>query len=237
MSERHPEPELSVVMPVYNESAVIREVLESWARELDALNIDFELRIYDDGSTDCTWEVVRGCMGRNSRIVGATGRNAGHGPTILRGYREARAPWVFQVDSDNEMPASSFRVLWEKREDYDFLIGWRAGRQPPLPRRIVARLSRLTVRVLFGTGLRDVNSPYRLMRTVPLRGLLAYVPPDTFAPNVILSGLALRHGLRICEEPVPHLGRKTGTVSIAKWRLWRAAFRSFRQTVAVAFRR
>ena len=159
--------------------------------------------------------------------------NRGHGPTIRRGYEEARGEWVFQVDSDDEMSAASFPDVWERR-DADLVLGYRVGRDSPRVRRIITAVSRWTVRVLFGTGVRDVNTPYRLYRRSLLARLLPLLPPDAFAPNVILTGLALRSGARVVEVGVPHRGRRSGTASLARLRLLRAAARSFIQTARVA---
>ena len=85
--------------------------------------------------------------------------------------------------------------------------------------------------MLFGKGVQDVNTPYRLMRAAILKQIVEQIPAGTFAPNVIISGAVAQAGLRICNLPVPHQGRRTGSVSIVKWKLWQAAFRSFRQTL------
>jgi hypothetical protein len=92
------------------------------------------------------------------------------------------------------------------------------------------------VRLLFGAGVRDVNIPYRLYRREVLAELLPLVPPEAFAPNVILAGLALRRGRRVTEVPVPYRERRTGRSHIVRWRMWRAAAISFAQTVGVALR-
>jgi hypothetical protein len=144
---------------------------------------------------------------------------------------------VFQVDSDDEMPPQGFETLWSRRGDFDFLIGGREGRESPPVRKVISAVSRLTVRALFGRGVRDVNSPYRLMRLSCLRALLAHVPGEPFAPNVILSGLAARAGLRIGEWPVPHQGRRAGSGSLTPVRALKGAVRSFRETVAAGLRR
>ena len=229
-----PAPQLSIVMPAYNEEEAIAEVVSAWVNELDALGIDYELRVYDDGSTDKTAAVLRDLATRLPRVVATSQTNRGHGPTILRGYREARGEWVFQTDSDGETPATAFRELWVRRDQYDFLLGHREGRRSPLTRRIVSSASRLAVRVLFGTAIRDVNSPYRLMRRTWLQAVLPGLPRDAFAPNVILTGLAARGRLRVDEHPVPYRARRTGMGSLVAFRLWKGAFRSLVETVAVA---
>jgi glycosyltransferase involved in cell wall biosynthesis len=229
-------PELSVVMPVYNEGAVIAEVIETWLDELARLGIDFELLAYDDGSRDDTGKILTGLSVHRPDLEVTSQANAGHGPTILRGYREARGEWVFQVDSDDEMSAEHFGLLWAQRGDHDLILGRRQHRDAPLARRIITAASRLTVWVLFGRAVTDVNAPYRLIRRAALVSILSRIPADAFAPNVIMSGLACRDRLRVREVWVPHRGRRAGTVSIVKWRLWKAAARAFGQTVMVALR-
>jgi glycosyltransferase involved in cell wall biosynthesis len=228
-------PALTLVMPVYNEAAAIGGVVKSWAAELDRLGIDYEMRVYDDGSRDQTPVALEQLSNEIPRLLVTRHSNRGHGPTILRGYREARGEWVFQTDSDGEMEPDSFSRLWEKRADYDFLLGIRGGRVWTPPRWVMTRGSRLAVRLLFGAGVKDVNTPYRLMRRARLAELLPSLPDDLFAPNVILSGLAVRRGLRLYETEVPHQGRRTGKASLTGVRkLVKPAMRSLRQTIAIA---
>jgi glycosyltransferase involved in cell wall biosynthesis len=190
--------------------------------------------VYDDGSTDKTGAVLRDLTVHIPRLVVISQTNRGHGPTILRGYREARGEWVFQTDSDGEIPAAPFRELWARRTAYDLLLGYRSRRRLAPARRIVTYGSRLAVWALFGSAVRDVNSPFRLVRREWLHATLPRMPADAFAPNVILAGLAARGRLRIHEQPVPYRARPTGKGSLVASRLWRGACRSLIETVAVA---
>jgi len=228
--------ELTVVMPVYNEEACIKEVLTGWERQLEGMGLDYEMLVLDDGSRDTTASILEELAARRRRfrIVGKP--NSGHGPTILHGYRQASGAWVFQVDSDGDIGPEDFPKLWARREDYDLLLGIRLHRQSPWSRRIITALSRMTVWLLFGSGVADVNCPYRLWRGEVLHRLLTVVPANTFAPNLILSGLAVRAGLRIHQEHVRWQGRRTGKVSMRKWALWKSALTAFMQTVEVACR-
>lgn len=229
-------PELSVVMPVYNEAAIIAEVIQAWLGELAQLGIAFEFLAYDDGSRDGTGKILMALSEHQPDLRVTSQANVGHGPTILRGYREARGEWVFQVDSDDEMSAEHFGLLWQQREDHDLILGRRQHRHAPLARRMITAASRFTVWALFGRAVTDVNAPYRLIRRAALVSFLSRIPAGSFAPNVIMSGLACRDRLRVRELWVPHRGRRAGTVSIVKWRLWKAAARAFVQTVLVALR-
>lgn len=228
---------LCVVMPVYNEQDAIGPVLEKWVKALTALGIDFVIRPYNDGSKDRSLEVMRKVAARADRIEVRDKKNGGHGNTILTGYREAAKDgfdWVFQIDSDDEMGPEKFGELWTKRGEYDFLVGIRDGRKQALPRKIISFVSRLCVRLFYGKSIWDVNTPYRLMRVSKFREFYEKIPLTTFAPNVILSGLVGRNHLRFHEIRVPQHDRTTGEVSIKKWKLLKAAARSFYQTIAFA---
>jgi dolichol-phosphate mannosyltransferase len=224
--------ELAVVMPVYNEEACIRAVVASLRDALDALRIHFVMIVINDGSRDRTGDILRE-MSCDERLIVVHQANKGHGPTVLSGYQQAvrRAQWVFQCDSDGEMSPDSFRDLWTKRQSYDVVLGHRQNRRQKLSRRFITIASQVVVRLLFGKGILDVNTPYRLMRSSVLQPVLECIPPDTFAPNVIISGALAYYRYRICSVPVSHRPRRTGRVSIAKWALWKGALRSFRQTL------
>ncbi|MGA0332978.1 MAG: glycosyltransferase family 2 protein [Kiritimatiellia bacterium] len=230
-------PELIVIMPVYNEAEVIESVAKEWLEMLDALNIPYRLHLANDGSTDATPEVLDHLSHPSLEISHA--RNRGHGPTILRACRVAagRAPWIFQTDSDGEIPAASFPEFWENRHRADLVIGRRSGRQSPLSRTLITAGVRGMLFLLYGRGIRDGNCPYRLLRSEAFRLLFSELPEDTFAPNILISGHSLRKKFRIVELPVPHRPRQTGVCSIRKGRLLRAAIRSGRQTLAFRFHR
>ena len=223
-------------MPVYNEEEIVGSVAESWLGVLDSLGIDYELVAIVDGATDSSEQILRAVAERHRRLVVDVKPNSGHGPTVLRGYRRGvvTADWVFQTDSDDEMPAASFGELWAIRHDVDGVIGIRTSRNQSAGRRAISRLARLTARVAFGCRLADVNCPYRLMRSSALAPLLASIPDDTFAPNVVLSGMLARSDARLAEVPVLHQDRTTGAASILGWRALRAAVRSFGQTVRLS---
>ena len=228
-------------MPVYNEEGAIAAVLKKWTDQLDTMDFKsaYEIHAYNDGSKDHTAEILAKCAKNLSgKVIVHNKPNSGHGPTILQGYREnvLKAEWLFQIDSDDEMGPESFGRLWEERENYDFLIGIRDGRKQALPRKIISFVSRLSVRIFYGKSVWDVNTPYRLMRSSSFVEIFERIPANTFAPNVILSGMAAKRKMRCFETRVPQRDRQTGEVSIKKWKLMKAAAKSFLQTIAFRFR-
>ena len=235
MSER-----LCVVMPVYNEQDALAPVLYKWNSMLSGLKIDYTIRPYNDGSKDNSLQVMLEVAKSMPSLDVHDKKNGGHGNTILTGYREASQDgfdWIFQIDSDDEMGPEKFSDLWDRRFDFDFLVGYRYGRKQALPRKIISFISRCCVRIFYGKSIWDVNTPYRLMRVGKFAPFFNAIPLTTFAPNVILSGLVARKKLRFFEIPVPQHDRTTGEVSIKKWKLFKAALRSFGQTVIFSFKK
>ncbi len=228
---------LALVMPVYNESGAIRTVIEEWTKELSRLGIDFQIHAYNDGSRDDTLRILNELAREIPRLVVHNKLNSGHGPTILRGYREnSGVEWIFQVDSDNEISPEKFEDLWIRRDDYDFLVGRRVRPRQPWARKVMSAASRTIVRIFYGSTVFDVNSPYRLMRCQALKKIFFSLPDRMFAPNVVISGMVSLKRLRVYETPVNQKQRATGEVSIRKWKLVKAALRSSWQTAAYRFR-
>jgi len=219
-------------MPVYNEQGCIAGVVSSWRDMLRASGINFVMIVVDDGSRDRTADILRGFAG-DQRIRVIHQANAGHGPAILKGYGQAvvLADWVFQCDSDNEMGPDSFGRLWDLRRDADAVFGRRQHRRQSLQRRLISLGSRMAVEWFFGARIEDVNTPYRLMRCSVVQPILECVPPDTLAPNIVLSGALATTGARVASVPVPCQPRQTGRPSIVRWKLWSLALRSFGQTM------
>ena len=230
--------DLAVIIPVYNEDEIIDVVIRDWTKILSNLGIDFTIFAYNDGSKDTSLEVLNQEAKENTHLTVVDKANSGHGPTILRGYKDHlnEYEWIFQVDSDNEMPASNFEELWKNRDKYDFLIGYREGRSSNIFRKMLSWFSQLAVGIFFGTNISDVNSPYRRMRSKFVKQHIKFIDDDTFAPNVIISGIASQNDARIFTTNVPCTFRQTGTVSLNQSKLIGIAWKCFLQTLKFRIR-
>ncbi|KGL63241.1 glycosyltransferase family 2 protein [Polaribacter sp. Hel1_85] len=229
--------DLKVVIPVYNEEGAIKLVIEDWTNKLSELEINYQIITYNDGSKDNTLAFLKSLEKEYKTLKVVDKKNSGHGPTILKGYKDnIDAEWIFQVDSDNELKATEFNKFWRERDNFDFLIGKRIHRDSPLVRVVTTQISRLVVGIFYGFKVKDVNAPYRLMRVSAFSDEFNKIPADTFAPNLIVSGLASVRNMRIKQFDVTHHNRETGEVSIKKWGLFKAAFKSFLQTISFRFK-
>lgn len=208
--------DVAVVIPVFNEEKLIGECINEWLNVLDSVNLNYEILIIDDGSSDATISIVER-YGDNQNIQLIIKQNEGHGPTILAGYKRAVgiAEWVFQADSDNEISPNQFSALWSRRQGQDAVIAWRQGRNQTTVRRLVTFFARVTTKVLFRCHLRDVNIPFRLIRSETLAILLEKIPSDTFAPNIALSGALSLMNYQVEECPVVFNERIVGESSLS----------------------
>ncbi|MEC8767434.1 MAG: glycosyltransferase family 2 protein [Actinomycetota bacterium] len=208
--------DVAVVIPVFNEEKLIGECINEWLNVLDSVNLNYEILIIDDGSSDATISIVERYRD-NQNIQLIIKQNEGHGPTILAGYKRAVgiAEWVFQADSDNEINPNQFSALWSRRQGQDAVIAWRQGRDQTTVRRLVTFFARVTTKVLFRCHLRDVNIPFRLIRSETLTILLEKIPSDTFAPNIALSGALSLMNFQVEECPVVFNERIVGESSLS----------------------
>ena len=208
--------DVAVVIPVFNEEKLIGECINEWLNVLDSVNLNYEILIIDDGSSDATISIVE-TYGVNQNVQLIIKQNEGHGPTILAGYKRAVgiAEWVFQADSDNEISPNQFSALWSRRQGQDAVIAWRQGRNQTTVRRLVTFFARVTTKVLFRCHLRDVNIPFRLIRSETLTILLEKIPSDTFAPNIALSGALSLMNYQVEECPVIFNERIVGESSLS----------------------
>jgi glycosyltransferase involved in cell wall biosynthesis len=211
-------------MPAYNEEGCIEKVVREWAAEASRQTSSFEVIVVDDGSSDSTGAILDRLSGEIPQVRVIHQANAGHGVALRRGLEAARAQWIFHVDSDDQFTPEDFVRLWDCRESYDYLAGFRAYRRDALHRRVISRLVRVATLALFGASPRDPNVPFKLIRRAALHELLALVPSGVFAPSIMMS-LAASRRFRFVEIPVQHFPRKTGRVSIVRWKLWKACFR------------
>lgn len=228
---------LAVIIPIFNEEEIAEYVINNLVYELTKLEIDYKIFTYNDGSKDNSANILEKLANNNPNIIVINKPNAGHGSTILKGYKEnaAKFSWIFQIDADNEIEPEHFSKLWEKRFDYDLLMPIRDGRIQPLSRKIVSFISRLCVKIFYGKGPWDVNSPFRLIRSEKFIDLFNKLPDKTYSPNLLVTGLAAKKKLKFFECKIPCKPRQTGEVSLVKMKLISTSVKSLWQTIIFSF--
>jgi dolichol-phosphate mannosyltransferase len=227
---------LSAVVPVYNEAETIEALVQDLGDVLLPAVDRFEAIVVDDASTDETPRILeRLAQDRPWLQVHRAPQNAGHGAAVLRGLEAAQGEWIFQIDSDGQFVVAEFPRLWERRAEGDLLLGVRASRHDPLHRLVLTRAVRLTASLLAGRHIRDVNTPFRLMRRTLWEDLQRFIEPGTLAPNILVTLGAAVRGWKTINVPVTHLAREQGTSTLRQLRLLKFSLRGLRQLLV--FRR
>jgi glycosyltransferase involved in cell wall biosynthesis len=212
-------PDLAVVMPVYNEEANIEAVVNEWVETLQRLGISFEVLAVNDGSRDGTGAALQRLAERYPAcVIPVEKQNAGHGRACRAGYLlavERGAEWALQIDSDGQCDPQYFAAFWQARTGADAVFGVRTSRDDGTMRVLISAICHAATSLLCGMDLKDVNVPYRLIRTTVLQEALARVPADFDMQNTALT-LALRRRPAVRWEYVPiHFrDRQGGTNSI-----------------------
>lgn len=140
-------PEITVVIPIYDEQENIPEL---YRRLLDVLNNlcdgegfgqnGFEIIFVDDGSKDNSWDLIRQLHSKDNRLKGLRfSRNFGHHFAITAGIDYAQGNTVVIMDGDLQDPPEEIEKLYDKyKEGYDIVYGIRSNRQDPLLKKILA---------------------------------------------------------------------------------------------------
>jgi len=228
-------PELSVVIPTYNEEAAIRHTVEAVATYLAQARIRHEIIVVDDGSTDGTVEAVRELARILPGIHVIPGEHAGKGGAVRRGVLEAQGAHVLFLDADHSTRIEE----WEKlapwlRDGYEVVIGSRkmAGahihvRQPPL-REAMGKVFTWLTNSLLGVRVRDVTCGFKGYCLPAARAIFQRLRMTGWGFDAEALFIARRLGYHIKEVPVVWADDASTKVRLAK-----DAMRSFIELVRI----
>jgi len=203
MSETHPRAmDVSILIPAKDEAgtiaALVAEIVAVMAQRPE---LDYEIVIIDDGSTDGTWEAVEKTGVEHPRLRGVKFRsNFGKAAALAAGLEVSRGAIIITMDADmqddpNELP----RLLDELDSGYDLVTGYKEKRQDPLGKRLPSKLFNRATGIVTGLKLNDHNSGLRVARrevydAVPLYGELhRYVPALAHAGGFKVTEIAVNH--------------------------------------------
>lgn len=197
-------PELSVVMPVYNERATLGEIV----RRVQMVPLEKELLIVDDGSSDGTRELLSELEGHPEIRVFRHARNLGKGAALRTGLAAAQGDIVIVQDADLEYDPEDYPKLLEPIQSglTDVAYGSRFLGQP---NRDASRLHRWGNRVLTAAsnlftrqGLTDMETCYKAFRREVLEGLEVQQNRFGFEPEI--TAKLSRRGIAIREVPIDY---------------------------------
>ncbi len=201
------QPAITIIIPVYNEEAVIGSVLEGLREWCDRA----EIIVIDDASTDRSGEIAEraGVRVIRHRI------NKGQGAALKTGIRAASSDVIVMMDADGEHNAAQIQCLLDAMSDNDMVVGARGkGSHAPLMRRMLKWPLYRIADYLAGTKIPDLNSGFRAVRKpVALRFL--HILPNGFSFSTTLTLALFKEGYNTAYVPItttPRVGSKS-TVS------------------------
>lgn len=203
-------PDLSVVIPVYNEAHCIAESIRRVAVFLSLKGKPWELVIVSDGSTDKTDEIVAAIAAQNPSVrFLISPKNMGKGATVRRGVLAARGQKILVSDADLASPIKEVEKLSAALDEgFDAAIGSRALKAPgrdvqqsPL-RAISGRIFNFFVQLLFLKGFLDTQCGFKLFRREAAQAVFSAQKLDGFCFDVEALYLALQKGFKVKEVPV-----------------------------------
>lgn len=206
---------LSVIIPVYNE----RSTIEAVVRKVQAVPVEKEIIIVDDGSTDGTADIVRG-LAKDVTHVHCSRVNFGKGAAIRLGLTYVSGDAVIIQDADLELDPFEYLSLLDKLRtgDTDIVYGSRFARRNQrvkLVRRLANWFLTFLTRLLYGSSLTDMETAYKLFRTDVIRRVRLRCTGFEFEPEVTAKLLRLGH--RIVEVPITYNPRTAEEGKKIRW--------------------
>jgi glycosyltransferase involved in cell wall biosynthesis len=226
---------VSFLIPAFNEAATIGQVLE----RIDALGIDSQIVVVDDGSTDATASIVEAFAAGRPYVELLRQPNRGKGAAVRRAATRITQDIAVIQDADMEYdPADVLKLIAPIEHGVaDVVYGSRLSGGAPqrayLFWHLVGnRFLSLLTGLLFNTTLSDMETGYKAFRSDVLRSLR--LEQDDFAIEPEITGEVCRRGLRIYEMPIAYYGR---TYAEGKNITWRDGLKAIRVLVQVRLRR
>lgn len=202
------QPDLSVVIPVRNEAANVRQLCHELVDTLERWDRPFELIIVEDGSTDETFELLREIQATEPRLrVIRFRRNFGQTAAFAAGFAEARGRYIATMDGDNQNdPRDIPELVALVERGHDIACGWRKHRKDPfLNRRLPSLIANKMISLATGVHLNDYGCSLKVFRAEVVKPLRLYGEMHRFLPAI-----ASEMGVRIVEKPVNHRPRVAG---------------------------
>ncbi len=200
--------DLSIVIPILNESENLELLYEQLKQLLDNLDKVSEVILVDDGSVDDSFEIMRAIGTRDGRFrVIRLRRNFGQTAAFSAGFDFARGDIIITMDGDLQNDPADIPLLLQKMDEgYDIVSGWRIDRQDKLlTRRLPSVLANRLISRSTGVSLHDYGCSLKAYRHDVLKYTRLYGELHRFIP-----ALASQMGVRVAELPVNHRPRQFG---------------------------
>lgn len=218
MTSSSEKPNLSIVIPVYNEAGNILPLASRLLETLRPLSRSFEIIFVNDGSTDGTGAEIVAAAARHPQIRElALVPNRGQSTALLLGLRAAQGALVLTLDGDGQNDPRDLPALLALVESgsFDLVCGWRVDRHDSVLRRIMSRIAYTARRLVLRDRVHDAGCQLRVFRREIVAALF-----QTYLLQSFIPAIAVAAGFRVGELPVRHHPRQHGKSKYGFRQLW-----------------
>jgi glycosyltransferase involved in cell wall biosynthesis len=201
-------PEISVVIPIKNESENIPRLYQELTASLEGFGRPYELLCIDDGSTDDSFELLCALQARDARVrVIKFRKNFGQTAGFSAGFHYARGRYVVTSDGDLQNdPADIPAMVRRLEEGFDVVCGWRKARKDPfISRRLPSMIANRLISHATGVTLHDYGCSLKVFRAEVVKPMKLYGEMHRFLPAI-----ASEMGVKVDEMAVNHRARMHG---------------------------
>jgi glycosyltransferase involved in cell wall biosynthesis len=200
--------DLSVVIPIYNEKESIAKLYKKLDKTLSGMNLEYEVLLIDDGSTDGTLDELVKIHNKNkSYKIISFRKNFGQTSAISAGFDFTSGKIVITLDADLQNDPSDIPILLKKlNKGYDIVSGWRVNRKDrAVTRKFPSMVANRLISKLTGVHLHDYGCTLKAYRREVIENIDLYGEMHRYIPAI-----ASWMGVRVAEVPVRHHSRKYG---------------------------
>lgn len=214
-------PDLSAVVPAYDERDNLPILVEELRAALDATEKRWEIVLVDDGSSDGSADWILAAARLDPRLVPVPLEpNVGQSGALAAGLARARGAIVITLDADLQNDPADLPRLLGALENADVVSGVRQDRQDGWVRLLSSRIANATRRAVLGDPVTDIGCSFKAYRREALEGLPMFVGAHRFLP-----ALCVFRGARYAEVPLHHRSRRHGRSKYGVGnRLWRGLY-------------
>jgi glycosyltransferase involved in cell wall biosynthesis len=204
---------ISVFLPTYNEEGNIKNVVLATKNILQDIAGEWELIIINDGSNDSTGRITEELGQEDKRIKVITHKvNEGYGASLKTGFYLSKYPWIAFMDADGQFDFKEITGFIEKQKETgaDLVIGYYKKRQVSTFKILTSKIWELTVFVLFGLKVKDIDCGFKLIS----KKVVDTIPHLESQRGAFISSELLikskKAGFKIVQIPVTHYPRTKG---------------------------
>ncbi|UCD03897.1 MAG: glycosyltransferase family 2 protein [Candidatus Woesearchaeota archaeon] len=202
--------ELSVIVPVYNESESVKKTLEDLKEVLKGVkNLKYEIIVIEDKSTDDSYNVLKKISGIKLLQHKV---NRGYGASLKTGMNNSKYDYILITDSDGSYPMKEIPNLLKYIPDYDMVIGNRHKKSVPFLRRFPKWVLRVLASFLSKNKVLDLNSGLRIFKKIIAKEFWKLLP-ERFSFTSTMTMACFTHNYPVKYVPISY-HKRSGSSSI-----------------------